>query len=636
MAGTDMAGQEMLSSQRGESGHPKRPGHRKERQKPPGRFKQLSDRTPLRVKLITAVLALVIMAIAAIGVASTYMLRDYVTGQHDRDLQGAMSFSLGTRNLAKHVTLGTAAPTQSNVVEGLQQPGQQLTWSTDGNLPGMGSPDPLPRLPTNGLWTGQTTSSASSVFSAPAQVGTHTWRVLATTVTVTDLSGAQTTAILVVAEDIGDINALTMRLILFDLIVGGAIVLVLAAVGAGVVQANLRPLNDIELTAGQIAAGHLDHRVPEGDPRTEVGSLSRSLNAMLTQIETAFHAQGEAEQAAHQSEERMRRFIADAAHELRTPLTTIRGFAAHYRQRGGGKRLRLEAQVPGDSWFAKPAGENGDPSSRTGAAFPAPATGSTGTRGPAEGGPGEGLSPAELDQIMGRVESEANRMGMLVEDLLTLARLDQQRPLNFAPVDLLTLAADAVQDARIVSPGRPIDLIVAPGTAFLVNGDEPRLRQVLANLVNNAITHTPAGTPIRVKISRGSLEPRRADANGGPPGTAALAGRGGRGGPYGIPGGPGIPYVVPAVALDVEDDGPGMSAEQAQRVFERFYRADAARNRASGGTGLGLAIVAGLVSAHGGTVSVRTAPGQGADFQVKLPLSPDALAVDDLDDDQYA
>ena len=218
-------------------------------------------------------------------------------------------------------------------------------------------------------------------------------------------------------------------------------------------------------------------------------------------------------------------------------------------------------------------------------------------------------------------------MGMLVEDLLTLARLDQQRPLAKAPVDLLTLAADAVQDARIVSPGRAIDLVVAPGTAFLVEGDEPRLRQVIANLVNNAITHTPAGTPVRVKIARGTLE---APAAGGRAiadwdeqdrwDAAAAASRAAR-------------RQVPAIVLDVEDDGPGMTAQQAQRVFERFYRADAARNRASGGTGLGLAIVDGLVSAHGGTVSVRTAPGQGADFQVKLPLSPDALGIDDGDDD---
>jgi len=241
---------------------------------------------------------------------------------------------------------------------------------------------------------------------------------------------------------------------------------------------------------------------------------------------------------------------------------------------------------------------------------------------------------------MGRVEAEATRMGLLVEDLLTLARLDQQRPLAKAPVDLLMLAADTVQDARIVSPERPIDLLVAPGTAFLVDGDEPRLRQVLANLVNNAITHTPPGTPVRVKLSRGTLEARATDGTGSADVadlSARPAGQGGQGSWSGSADeaapSRGGGRAVPAIVLDVEDDGPGMTADQAQRVFERFYRADAARNRASGGTGLGLAIVAGLVAAHGGTVSVRTAPGQGADFQVKLSLSPDAQLADEPEDE---
>jgi len=412
---------------------------------------------------------------------------------------------------------------------------------------------------------------------------------------------------------------MTARLVVFDLIVGGAIVVVLAAVGVAVVQTNLRPLNDIEMTAGQIAKGHLDHRVPEGDPRTEIGSLGRSLNAMLAQIERAFHAQEASEQAAHESEERMRRFTADAAHELRTPLTTIRGFAAHYRQRGGAGRWR--SRVPAGGTVS--AGQ--EPSSGT---WPADSQGPR--YFPGTGPDADGLSPEELDHVMSRVEAEAARMGLLVDDLLTLARIDQQRPLAKAPVDLLTLAADTVQDARIVAQDRPVDLVVAPGTAFIVDGDEPRLRQVIGNLMNNALTHTPAGTPVRLRIGRGTLEAdaagraRRAeldahdgwaseDEEGGQPATADEP--------------------VPAVVLDVEDDGPGMNAAQAQRVFERFYRADAARNRASGGTGLGLAIVAGLVAAHGGTVSVRTAPGQGADFQVKLPLSPDAQLADEPEDD---
>jgi two-component system OmpR family sensor kinase len=577
--------------------------------------------------LIVAVLGLVIMALAAIGVASTYIARESLLRQHDADIESVLSHPGQVAYALNHLNIGSAGTTQSNIVVGLQEPGQQLIWSQSGFQ--LGSNDPLPELPTSGLWTGATVGDVSPVFSASAQSGPNTWRVMAQTVTYTPTNQ---TVILVVAEDLGNINALTLRLVLFDLAVGSVIVIVLAIVGAAAVRANLRPLNDIELTAGQIAKGHLDHRVPEGDPRTEVGSLGRSLNSMLTQIEQAFHAQEESEQAAHESEERMRRFIADASHELRTPLTTIRGFAAHYRMRGGAT--------------GRPRGVNGgrggrledqEQSSRTDAFAPASASvfspAGAPPEGTARGGASpdrlapDGMPPEELDHLIGRVEAEATRMGLLVEDLLTLARLDQQRPLNIAPVDVLTLAADAVQDARIVSPGRPIDLIVAPGTAFLVNGDEQRLRQVLGNLVNNALTHTPAGTPVRVKIGAGTLPPTADRQAGGAPsanGTGFADGAGSTAAATERP--------VPAVVLDVEDDGPGMPAEQAQRVFERFYRADAARNRASGGTGLGLAIVAGLVNAHGGTVSVRTAPGRGADFQVRLPLSPDALAGDDPDD----
>jgi two-component system OmpR family sensor kinase len=607
-----------------------------------GAGKRLSDRTPLRTKLITAVLVLVIMALAAISVASVYMLRGYVTTERDATLVADFS-NVNLRGLQP----GQAGPAVggSGVIIGVQKPGSQLTLVSPSGFPGFGNSGnnaSLPALPTSTDWAN---SPSPVLLTVPSQSGSDSWRVIAQTVSnyqYLDSNGNRAvapTATVAIAIDLGNINALTTRLIVFDVIVGGAIVVVLAAVAAAVVRANLRPLNDIELTAGQIAAGHLDHRVPEGDPRTEVGSLGRSLNTMLSQIESAFHAREASEQAAHRSEERMRRFIADASHELRTPLTTIRGFAAHYRQRGGASSMRPEGAVPEGAGVGV-AGEEPSPSARTGSAGSAPAT-----HFPGSGLPPDGLSPEDLDHLMGRVEAEATRMGLLVEDLLTLARLDQQRPLTKAPVDLLTLAADAVQDARIVSPGRPIDLTVAPGTAFLVDGDEPRLRQVLGNLVNNAITHTPAGTPVRVKIARGALEARSgngADGSAGSNGSngtsealrqtgrgwGALTGEADRGEARG--------RAVPAVVLDVEDDGPGMTADQAQRVFERFYRADAARNRASGGTGLGLAIVAGLVAAHGGTVSVDTAPGQGADFQVKLPLSPDALAVDDLDDDPPA
>jgi two-component system OmpR family sensor kinase len=609
MAGAAMAGADMAEET--EVTASSRTGSR--RWSPWGAGKRISDRTPLRTKLITAVLVLVMLALVAISFSSVYVLRSYLTTQNDGPVRSAYRSLIqeleGPVTFKSVNTLGQLPGNFANVYAGLQQYGAQLNppAPTGGIIGGGGNPLQMsvPSVPSTQAWA---TANAGKLMTLPAQSGANTWRVIVAPYSGNGLSGT-----IVVGYDLGNINGEILQLIKVDVIVSAAIIVVLAAVAIGVVRTNLRPLNDIELTAGQIAAGHLDHRVPEGDPRTEIGSLGRSLNAMLTQIERAFHAQGQAEQAAHQSEERMRRFVADAAHELRTPLTTIRGFAAHYRQRGGASSVRPAAPEPNSSF-------------RTDAADSGQATAS-----PHPGLHQDGMSPEDLDHLVGRVEAEAARMGLLVEDLLTLARLDQQRPLAKAPVDLLTLAVDAVQDARIVAPGRPIDLIVAPGTAFLVDGDEPRLRQVLANLVNNAITHTPAGTAVRVKIGRGTLEAQPATRAGSAGGAAEQDGWGGSASAADASLAPA--REVPAIVLDVEDDGPGMSAEQAQRVFERFYRADAARNRASGGTGLGLAIVAGLVSAHGGTVSVRTAPGQGADFQVKLPLSPDALAVDDADDD---
>jgi two-component system, OmpR family, sensor kinase len=199
---------------------------------------------------------------------------------------------------------------------------------------------------------------------------------------------------------------------------------------------------------------------------------------------------------------------------------------------------------------------------------------------------------------MRRIEDQAARMGLLVEDLLLLARLDQQRPLDRGPVDLLALAADAVHDAHAVAPDRRVELVLGgedgdgggPGRVLVVLGDGQRLRQVLANLVDNALRHSPAGSPVEVRVGGASLDDR------------------------------------PAAAVEVVDHGPGLTPEQAERVFERFYRADQARSQAAGGTGLGLSIVAALVAVHGGTVQVDSVPGRGARFRVVLPLAPDAAA----------
>jgi two-component system OmpR family sensor kinase len=296
----------------------------------------------------------------------------------------------------------------------------------------------------------------------------------------------------------------------------------------------------------------------------------------------------------------MRRFLGDASHELRTPLTAIRGYAEYYRQRGG---LKNGSASPATA-EAGAATEVGAATVAAAAAAPAQASAVAGSAAvpgsladPSAGD--EPLTRQDMDRIMERVEQESSRMGGLVEDMLMLARLDQQRPIERRPVDLLTLAADAVQDARIVAPSRSIELTLGTGAAFLVLGDEARLRQVISNLMNNALTHTPDGSPISVRILTGYQQ-------GNP--------------------------AVPCAILEVADHGAGLTQEQANRVFERFYRADQARGRRTGGSGLGLAIVQALVAAHGGTVSLDTAPGHGATFRITLPLAPEALVTEPADD----
>src|SRR6516225_8566823 len=542
--------------------------------------RDFSDRMSLRTKLIIGLLALVIAAVAAISISSVWVLRSYLVSQDDAQLQTLYS-SLINNWPPDHPPGYAYRVGASNIFAGIQESGTTLSpaGSEDG-LPNSGYSQSVPAVPSSELWA---FANRGKLVTVRAQSGSHTWRVIAGPIQYqapTSTGGIeQVTGTLIVGADLGDINATIGSLAVTVLIIGLIVVCILALAIVLVVRASLRPLVDIEETAGEIAAGHLNRRVPERDPRTEIGSLGRSLNTMLSQIETAFHAREESEAAAHHSEERMRRFVADAGHELRTPLTAIRGFAEYYRQRGG--------LVP--HWDRAEQAEAAAP-----AAGVVPPEASRVVRG--------GLTPDDLDRIMQRLEKEAARMGLLVEDLLLLARLDQQRPLARQPVDLLSLAADAVHDARLLAPSRTIDLSVQPGAAFLVIGDEPRLRQVIGNLMSNALTHTPDGTPIEVLIGSGTVDPR-------------------------------VPDSPPAVTLDVTDHGPGMTPDQAHRVFERFYRADQARTRATGGSGLGLAIVNSLVAAHGGVASVRTAPGRGATFRIALPLAPEAQGGTGADDD---
>jgi two-component system OmpR family sensor kinase len=543
----------------------------------------LSERMPLRVKLITAVLVLVGLALAAISIVGISVLRSNLLGNVDRTVT----------ELHYQVERGLNGPGFSLGAQPAVGVGEAVIW-----VPNSGSPTYL-EIPVSasgyapGTYGHQlagpslTAGQASSLPTDPldpvtvnSAAGGTRWRVVGIPSTANGGGTTPTHGTIVVAVDATGAYHTIGALTLIDLVVSLVILLALALVGVAVVRASLRPLVEIEQTAGAIADGDLSRRVPERDPRTEVGRLGRSLNVMLSQIESAFHARARSEESARRSEQKMRQFVADASHELRTPLTAIRGFAEYYRHRGG-----IDITDTG-------AGE---------------------------------LTPADLDRIMRRVEQEASRMGILVEDMLLLARLDQQRPLEARPVDLLSLAADAVHDARVVAPNRSINLTVGSGAAPLVIGDEVRLRQVIGNLMSNALSHTPDGTSIDVLIRSGNLD----EAPAAPPEPDELAAEDSEPAADDAPPsgtaestGAALQRTGPAAVLEVRDHGPGLSPEQAEHVFERFYRADQART--SGGTGLGLAIVAALVAAHGGTTWVRSEPGDGATFSIALPLSPEA------------
>jgi len=465
---------------------------------------------PLRVSLVAAMLLLVAFGLLASGIAVTSTLRHDLINRADQTLiDASRGWAAAPRRTMPPPDEGPnpARPPSNFYVRGVD---------TDGNAwMAVNDRDAEPDLPDDND-VGATPVTIGSLEGSAVQ-----WRA----VSVRGPSGELTT----VAIDLSDVQSTVGSLAWSQVAIGTAVLVILGVVGYWVVHRSLRPLVEVERTAAAIAAGELDRRVPERDPRTEVGRLSLALNGMLAQIQSAMASSAASADHARMSEERMRRFITDASHELRTPLTTIRGFAELYRQ-GAAK---------------------------------------------------------DVEMLMSRIESESRRMGLLVDDLLLLARLDAQRPLERRRVDLLALATDAVHDAQSIAPQRTITMEVfdGPGTPEVL-GDEARLRQVLGNLVANAVQHTPETARITVRVGTADDD----------------------------------------AVLEVADEGPGMTQEDAQRVFERFYRTDSSRARASGGTGLGLSIVDSLVYAHGGRVTVTTAPGQGCCFRVILPRIADVPA----------
>jgi two-component system OmpR family sensor kinase len=322
--------------------------------------------------------------------------------------------------------------------------------------------------------------------------------------------------ILVIAVPLREVDQTLQRLILVEALVGAGVILGLIALGWVVIRFGLKPLERMGRVASAIAHGDLTRRVSPDNQRTEVGRLGASLNEMLVQIEQAFEDRGE-------SEDRLRRFLSDASHELRTPLASIRGYAELFRL-------------------------------------------------------GAANEPEELERAMARIEAEATRMGVLVENLLLLARLDELPEMRLVPVDLCELAEHAAQDTRAVAPRREVRL-TANGVVPVL-GDAEQLRQVLANLTRNAVIHTPGETAIEINVRR---EGDRA-------------------------------------VLEVRDHGPGLPADAGDRVFDRFWRTEGGRSRGRGGSGLGLAIVKAIAQAHHGDVRASNAPDGGAVFRVTLPI----------------
>jgi two-component system, OmpR family, sensor kinase len=317
------------------------------------------------------------------------------------------------------------------------------------------------------------------------------------------------------AVPLRDVATATSALIRTLLLAGGGLLLLGGAATWWTVHGAMRPVGEMVDTAEAIAGGDLTRRVPDLEPGTELGRLGLSLNEMLAHLEDALETERE-------GKERLRRFAADASHELRTPLTAISGYA-ELRRRGG---------LP---------------------------------------------TPEAEDKAWERIESESRRMGVLVEDLLTLARLDQSAPLQFHPVDVAAVVRNAAADHAAVDPDRPVS--VETPEVVIVQGDELRLTQVVASLLANVRVHTPAGTRADLKVVDGT----------------------------------------DTVRIVASDDGPGISEKDLEHVFDRFYRADPSRSRASGGAGLGLSIVRAIVDAHGGTVRAEPVETGGTRVTIELP-----------------
>jgi len=432
------------------------------------------------------------------------------------------------------------------------------------------------------------------------------WRVRALTVSSSDLLVA-----IAVPFD-REVDSISERARNTMVGIGLLALALVAGVGYFAITNTFRPLKAIEETASRIAAGDLSQRVSTYPPGTELGRLSAALNTMLGRIEDSFDGQT-------RSEKRIRQFVSDASHELRTPLVTIRGYAELYRQ-------------------------------------------------------GAVTDPEHIAQAMSRIEAEAKRMGVLVEDLVLLARMDELRQTETGPVDLGAIVRDAAADAAAQDPDRDIAFIGLDGEDAPpvppVIGSDAKLRQVIVNLVGNAVRHTPPQTAIEFAVGvvglpepaaeseetkpergfvtgpvrifrREAPEERKQSAERKKAAKAGERARTRTGEQAIVPdvsatGGVSVSenlrgFPAGRVRFEVRDHGEGIDPDLAPRIFERFYRLDSSRNRDTGGSGLGLSIVKAIVESHRGEISVHPTPGGGATFRVDLPIPPQDISGEDTE-----
>ena len=477
-------------------------------------------RRPLSSQLVVIVVVLGGLALLAAGTLAAVSLRSYLIGQIDQQLRAVSGDDHDGRPMMPGrgprfettTALHTSVPTDDDP-RGLPAEFYVAVRAPDGTTRvlsrpyGSGAPD-LTAVP----------ATRGNPVTVPGDGGS--WRLIAQSIPE---------GTVFYAKPLAEVDETVARLVITEAIIGVLVLVVLALVAFFAVRRSLRPLAQVESTAGEIAAGDLSRRVPLYEPSTEVGQLSLAFNTMIDGIARSMDERDQALTESRASEERMRRFVADASHELRTPLTTIRGYSELYRQGA--------------------------------------------------------IEPDKVSDTFGRVEGESQRMGALVDDLLLLARLDEQRPLESSRVDLLELANDVVQSARVHLNGddRRIRLRPVGDAVPVVIGDQARLHQVMTNLVSNALKYGAGDISVEVDSQT--------------PGW---------------------------VRFSVSDQGPGIPDDEKQRIFERFFRSDPSRTRAAGGTGLGLSIVSAIVTRHGGSVSVRDNADPGSIFDVWLPAAPPA------------